>query len=114
MILENAMQDQINQFDAEDYYSDAQLEIAKIKLSNQEKYGREVTSNYTHSLTFWWCSASLDYYFNYIQEVKKVSREDIQNYVRKYIKGQPCVKGLTLNPGMQKNWNVTDLDALFK
>jgi zinc protease len=109
-----ALQDQINQFDAEDYYSDAQLEIAKIKLSNQEKYGREVTSNYTHSLTFWWCSASLDYYFNYIQEVKKVSREDIQNYVRKYIKGQPCVKGLTLNPGMQKNWNVTDLDALFK
>jgi zinc protease len=73
-----------------------------------------VTSNLVHSLSFWWSSASLDYYFNYVSEIKKISRKDIQDYVRKYIKGKPCVKGLLLNPGMQKNWNVTDLDTLFK
>ena len=33
--------------------------------------------------------------------------------MRKYIKGKTTVKGLALNPGQQKNWNVTDLDALF-
>jgi len=107
------LQDQLNQFDAADYYTDEQLATAKIKLANQEKYGSEVTSNFAHTLTQWWSIASLDYYFTYIDEINKITREDINNYVRKYIKGKTCVKGLALNPGQQKNWNVTDLDALF-
>jgi zinc protease len=109
-----ALAKQIDQFDSDDYFTDEQLEISKIRLINQEKYGREVTSNFTHTLTVWWCSASLDYYFNYLNEIKKVTRSDIQDFIRKYVKGQPCVKGLMLNPGMQKNWNVTDLDEMFK
>jgi zinc protease len=109
-----ALQKEIDRFDAEDYFTDDQLETAKIKKANEEIYSREVTSNLVHSLSFWWSSASLDYYFSYVSEIQKITRKDIQDYVRKYIKRQPCVKGLLLNPGMQKNWNVTDLDALFK
>jgi zinc protease len=108
-----ALQAQLNQFDAPDYFTDEQIETAKIKLANGEKYGSEVTSNYVHTLTFWWASASLNYYFNYIDEIGKVTRADLQEYVRKYIKGKPAVKGLLLNPSQQKNWNVTDVDALF-
>jgi zinc protease len=104
---------QINQFDTKDYFTDEQLETAKIKLENSEKYGAEVTSQYVHTLTFWWASASLDYYFDYIPEIKKVTREDIHAYLQKYIIGKPCVKGLLLSPAMQKNWNVTNLDGLF-
>ncbi|MEP7279978.1 MAG: pitrilysin family protein [Bacteroidota bacterium] len=107
------LQEQLNQFDAPDYFTDEQISTAKMKLANQEKYGTEVTSNYAHTLTQWWAIASLDYYFNYIDEINKVTRADLENYVRKYIKGKPCVKGLLLNPGQQKNWNVTDLDTLF-
>jgi zinc protease len=107
------LQEQLNQFDAPDYYTDEQLATAKIKLANQEKYGSEVTSDYAHTLTQWWSIASLDYYFSYIDEINKITREDINNYIRKYIKGKTCVKGLALNPGQQKNWNVTDVDALF-
>ncbi|MEP6748316.1 MAG: pitrilysin family protein [Bacteroidota bacterium] len=107
------LQQQLNQFDAPDYFTDEQIATAKIKLANGEKYGSEVTSNYAHTLTQWWSIASLDYYFNYIDEINKINRADLENYVRKYIKGKPCVKGLALNAGQQKNWNVTDLDALF-
>jgi zinc protease len=109
-----ALQRQLNNFDANDYFTDEQLEIAKIKLANSEKYGQEVTSNYVHLLSFWWAAASFDYYFNYINEIKKVTRQDIIAYIDKYIKGQPCVKGLLLNKTMQDNWKVTDLDSLFK
>jgi len=108
-----ALQQQISQFDEPDYFTDEQLATAKIKLANQQKYGREVTSGYAHTLTAWWGIASLDYYFSYIDEINKITREDINNYVRKYIKGKISVKGLALNAGQQKNWNVTDLDALF-
>ncbi|MBS1916988.1 MAG: insulinase family protein [Bacteroidetes bacterium] len=109
-----ALQKEIDQFDAPDYFTDEQLETSKIKLANNEKYGEEVTTQYIHTLSFWWCSASLDYYFNYISEIKKVTRRDIIDYVHKYIKGQPCVKGLLLNQSMQDKWKVTDLDNLFK
>ncbi|SRR5579871_135826 len=109
-----ALQNQIDQFDASNYFTDDQLETSKIKLANNEKYGAEVTSNYVHTLSFWWASASLDYYFNYINEIKKVTRQDIIEYVDKYIKGKPCVKGLLLNQKMQDNWKVTNLDNLFK
>ena len=107
------LKQQIDQFDAPDYFTDEQLATAKIKLANGNKYGTEVTSNYVHTLTFWWASASLNYYFNYIDEINKITRTDLQNYVRLYIKGKPCVKGLLLNPAQQKTWNVTDVDALF-
>lgn len=108
-----ALQQQIDQFDAPDYFTDEQIETAKTKLANQEKYSREVTSNYVHTLSFWWASASLEYYFSYINEINKITRADLQDYVRKYIKGKPCVKGLLMNPAQQKNWNVTNVDALF-
>lgn len=107
------LQQQLDQFDAPGYFTDAQLATAKIKLANQEKYGTEITSNYAHTLTDWWSIASLDYYFSYVDEINKITRADLETYVRTYIKGKPCVKGLLLNPGQQKNWNVSDLDALF-
>jgi zinc protease len=107
------LQQQINQFDAPDYYTDEQLETAKIKLANGEKYSSEVTSEYIHTLTFWWASASLNYYFNYVNEINKITRADLDAYVRKYIKGKPCVKGLLLNTEQQKTFNVKDVDALF-
>jgi len=109
-----ALQKQIDQFDASDYFTDEQLETSKIKLANGEKYGAEVTSQYVHTLSFWWASASFDYYFSYVSEIKKITRQDIIEYVGKYIKGKPCVKGLLLNQNMQDNWKVTNLDNLFK
>ena len=109
-----ALQKQLDRFDDSNYFTDEQLEISKLKLANSEIYGEEVTSNYVHTLSFWWASASLDYYFNYVKEIKKVTRQDIIAYVDKYIKGQPCVKGLLLNNTMQENWKVNDLDGLFK
>jgi zinc protease len=108
------LQQQIDQFDAPDYFTDEQIETAKIKLANSEKYNSEVTSSFIHTLTFWWASASLDYYFNYIDEINKVTRADLESYVRQYIKGKPAVKGLLLPVDQQKKLNVTDVDALFK
>ena len=108
------LQQQIDQFDSPDYFTDEQISTAKLKLANQEKFASEVTSDFVHTLTFWWASASLNYYYNYVDEINKITRADLENYVRKYIKGRTCVKGLLLNAGQQKKWEVADVDALFK
>jgi zinc protease len=108
-----ALNAQLNQFDAADYFTDDQLAIAKIKLANDARYEREVTSGFAHTLTTWWAIASLDYYFDYLNQINQITRDDIRQYVRKYIKGQPAVRGLLLNPEQQKTWNVTNVKALF-
>jgi zinc protease len=99
------MKRQINLMDSDDYFTDEQLETAKRQLEINDVRGKEITSDYVHTISFWWCSASLDYYFNYINNLKKVSRADIQNYVRKYIKGKPYCAGLLINPQVEQELN---------
>jgi zinc protease len=96
----------MGQLDADDFFTDEQLAQAKIKLSNDDKYGNEVTSSFVHSLTNNWCTSSLDYGFTYIDEIKKVTRQDIKDYINKYIKNKPSVQGLLMPTQMQKTMNV--------
>jgi zinc protease len=88
--------------DNDDYFTDEQLATAKRQLEINDVRGKEITSNYVHTVSFWWCSASLDYYFNYIKNVQQVTRADIQKYVRKYIKDKPYCVGLLVNPQMDR------------
>ncbi len=84
------------------YYSDEQLETAKTLLAIQDLYGREVMSDFTHTVSFWWATASLDYYRNYIQNLKSVTRADINRYLNEYVYGKPFVAGVVLAPGGPK------------
>ena len=97
----DAVKTQIAQFDAADYITDEQIETAKRQLEIQSLQQFDVTSQLSHTLAYWWCSADLDYMYGYVNNLKKVSRSDIQNYVRKYIKGKNYSAGLLLNPNQK-------------
>ena len=86
--------------DAADYFTDEQIATAKRQLEIDRTKEQEATSSYVHTVSYWWCSATLNYYANYLENIKKLSRADLQNYVRKYIKGKPYVAGLLINTGM--------------
>lgn len=94
---------QIQLFGNNDYFTDEQLATAKRQLEISDIRGKEVTSDYVHTLSFWWGSGSLDYYFNYLDNLRKVSKEDIQNYIKKYIINKPFVAGLLVSPTMQQS-----------
>ena len=81
-----------------DYFTDEQLENAKTILATNEQYGRERASQYVHTVGFWWAVAGLDYYLNYIDNLKKVTREDIKNYLEKYVVDKPHVLGVLVSP----------------
>ncbi len=93
---------QISMMDSDDYFTDQQLETAKRQLEINDVRQKEITSEYVHTVSFWWCSATLDYYFNYIKNLKNVSKADIQQYVRKYIKDKPFAAGLLVSPQMDQ------------
>jgi zinc protease len=92
------IEDHINQWDSDSYFTDEQLETAKTLLAVDDAHNREKTSSFVHAVTYWWASASIDYYTTYVENLKKVTREDIKRYVRTYIKGKPKAIGVLTTP----------------
>ncbi|MBA3648456.1 MAG: insulinase family protein [Chitinophagales bacterium] len=107
------LEGEINQFDNADYFTDEQLETAKNQLIIQDTYNKEKTSSYVHTVTFWWASASIDYYTTYNDMVKQVTRQDIQDYIHKYIKGHSKVSGILLPPQMQDAMKINSYNDLM-
>lgn len=109
-----ALLDNINQFDSDDYFTDEQLEIAKNQLAIDDAYSKEKTSNFVHTVTYWWASASINYYTDYVNNINKVTRADIKKYVQQYIKGKPCVTGLLISPDMKNMAKIDSFESLTK
>ncbi|MBX7139707.1 MAG: insulinase family protein [Chitinophagales bacterium] len=108
------VQEHISQWNTDNYFTDEQLETAKNQLAISEEYDRESSSSYIHTVTFWWASASVDYYTTYIDNLKKVTRQDIKDYVNKYITGKPMVAGVLLSPDLQKMTGITDFNQIMQ
>lgn len=92
----NALWSEMQKLTDESYFTDEQLVTSKSKLEVQEIYGREKPSSYVHTVSFWWAVTGLDYYRNYVENLRKVTRKDINNYVNRYIKDQPFIMGIIL------------------
>lgn len=93
---------QIEMMDNDDYVTDEQIETAKEKLEIIKIREEEVTSDFTQVLAFWWSAASMDYFSGYNANLQKMTRADLQSYVRKYIKGHPYCAGLLLSPELKQ------------
>ena len=108
------LEEHINQWNSDDYFTDEQLETAKTLLSISEAYGKEQTSQFLHTVTYWWASASIDYYINYVDNLNKVTRDDIKKYVDTYIIGKPMVAGILLSPAMKEQMQIDDFESYLK
>jgi len=103
------LEQEVALWDTDDYFTDEQIEAAKNQLVIQDVYGRESTSAFVHLITFWWASATIDYYLNYIDNLQKVTREDMKAYVKKYIQRKPNVTGILVSPAMKQ---MVDIDSI--
>jgi zinc protease len=108
----STLEEEIAMWDQDDYITDEQIEAAKNQLMIQDIYSRESTSNFVHSITFWWASATIDYYLGYIQNLQDVTREDMKEYVNKYIHGQPNVTGILVSPAMKESMDIESIKPI--
>ena len=108
-----ALQAEIDLWDSDDYFSDEQLETAKTLLSISDAYSQEKTSQFVHTVTYWWASASIEYYTGYVDNLNKVTRDDIKRYVQTYIKGKPGALGLLISPDMKNQLGVESLESFL-
>ena len=110
--LNKAIMQEVSKFEQDDYFSDDLLQYAKNKLAVDDIYTRETGSQFALNLGFWWCSAGIDYYLNYVDNLKKVTRADIKKYVDAYIKDKPYVIGVMLSSENQSKINLKPEDLL--
>jgi zinc protease len=82
------------------YLTDEEMKNAAHTLEVDIVKERERTSSYAGTLTFWWTSAGLDYYFHYVENLKKATRGDIARYLDTYVLGKPYVLGAMVSPEM--------------
>ncbi|MDB5004997.1 MAG: insulinase family protein [Mucilaginibacter sp.] len=99
---------QINLFDSDDYITAQQIATAQRKLEIGQIRREEISSNFVNTLAFWWASASLNYYFTYLDNLQKINKADLQAYVRKYIKNKPYCAGLLISPELRSQLKTDD------
>lgn len=109
-----AINEELAKFDSDTYYSDEELTNAKTLLDVDEIYDREKPSQYAHTLSFWWASSGLDYFGGYGENLNKTTREDIKQYVRKYIKNKPRVVSVLMSDADQKRIGLTEKELLVR
>ena len=74
--------------DPKGYFGSDELEKAKTKLIDQNIFALESAESFvTDTLTFWWSTATADYFFGYEDMCKAVDWDDISELLRRYIVG---------------------------
>jgi zinc protease len=94
------------------YVTQQELEDAQKELGIQALYEREQSTNWAHTVGFWWAVAGLDYYRGYVPNMQKVTRGDIARYARTYLEAKPYVIGVMMSPQALEKTGLT-VDALL-
>ncbi len=90
-----------------DYITNNELETAKKNIEINYLYKKENSQDYaTEMLGFGWAGAGLDYNFNYIENIKKVTISDINRALYKYFFDNYYVMGLLISKEDQEKTNV--------
>ena len=107
-----ALLEEITKMGDSTYVTQQELADAQTELGIQALYEREQTSEWAHTIGFWWSVAGLDYYRNYVPNMQRISRSDLAQYARTYLVGKPYVVGLMMNPDAFKKTRI-GADALL-
>ena len=98
----NAIRAEIEKMAEPGYISVQELAAAANTVKIDKIKEREKPSAFAHVLTFWWASAGLDYYQNYVTNVGKVTPNDVTQFIKQYMLKKPFVYGALVSEEMTK------------
>lgn len=101
---------EIARFTDKDYFTDEELDSAKTILESTDLFDREKLSEYSHTLGFWWSSTGIEYFRGYHKNLRAVSRDQINDYLRTYVEGKPHISIALISPAAKTEANLTELD----
>lgn len=90
------------------YFSQEELEATKANRAVTTAFGAEKSSEFSHTIGFWWAVSGLEYYMKYNDEMAKRTPQDLRNYSNKYIIGKPHVVGAMMTPEDRARIHLTE------
>jgi len=98
---------ELNKLGDPGYVTPKELAAAQRQLGYNALFEREQSSNYAHTVGFWWAVTGLDYYRTYVTNMQKITGADLAAYAKKYIIGKPHVTGLLVSPEANQQLKFT-------
>ncbi len=95
------------------YFSQEELNSTKATRAVSTAFGTEKSSDFSHTIGFWWAASGLDYYMKYIDEMARRSPQNLRDYATKYILGKPHVVGVLMTHEDRVRIKLTE-DELVK
>lgn len=95
------------------YFSQAHLNDVRRKLKTGYIMELNRPSSFGKTMAFWWSTSGLEYYDNYLNNMSKVTIEDIRKFIKKYFINQPHVGITLLNPDDSKVSKLEDNSASY-
>ncbi|HBE82595.1 MAG TPA: hypothetical protein DDW24_07420, partial [Blastocatellia bacterium] len=103
---------EVAQFGSPGYFTNEELENSKTILEASDLFDREKSSEYAHTLGFWWSSTGIEYFRGYQKNLRAVSRADINRYVSTYITGKHRVGIAMLSPEAKSKAALGEADLI--
>ena len=78
------------------YITREELEATKADRAVKTAFGMERSTEFSHTVGFWWTVSGLDYYLKYNDEMAQRTAADLRAYATTYIIGKPHVVGVMM------------------
>ena len=108
----SALYGEVAKFDTPGYFTSEELEAVKAHRTVTSAFDRERSSGFAHTLGFWWCVASLEYYMGYVDYMAQQSIADLRAYARRYILGKPHIAGVLIAPEARQSLKLAPEDLM--
>lgn len=107
----NTLISQITRFANNDYFSDEQFERAKDMIEVEYLYDRENMVRNSERIAYYWSSQGIDYYVDYIKNVRAITRQDMNDFLRKFLVNKAYIMNAVASQKLKDSLN---LDKYFK
>lgn len=88
------MNEEIEQWSIPTYFTENQLQAAIKSIAIDESYDQELLSEYIHEVSYRWASGDILTPNAYLNNIKKVTLQDIRAFISDYVTDQPHSAGL--------------------
>ena len=103
---QNAMLGEITKMANPDYITQGEIDRAKKTLEADHYFEQEKAIDFGIDLGDLWCIKGLDYNKTYIDNIKRVTKKDILNFLKKYIIGKPFIIGILVSKEDARKYNI--------
>lgn len=96
------------------YFGEEEYDTVKRLIENQRILELETVEGFLGTLRFWWASASTDYFFGYIENMKKVGYREISAFLDRYIHKNLEIVAVRVHPSVYEAEKKAFEDAGFE